>query len=722
MRTLLDLPFNKIVERFPVDFAFFKRCNEGSDGAFKHNRTFLTIIPAICANLSPRKPPRKVLIVLLGVFQLAFLLSAPIFAKDSEISRVQTAQARKNTVLAIQAFRQGKREQARKYIAESRDPLAAKLYHWLVFTEERSSWDPGLFVTLTRFIRQNPDWPGITKMTAKVEDIMPANFPSNDVLTWFKDYPPQTGRGMSRYMDALVAQGRKDEARKFMVDWWASTLTSRDQQRGLFEKYGQFLTLDAHKRRFDALLLAERYDSARAIAGVLGQGYPELAEARIALAQGKKNVEGLIKKVPGYLQSDAGLLYERIRWRHKNNQDFGAMELLHQAPDSSKIQNLEEWWEERQIIVRRLMDQGSYKSAYLLAQKHQQKDGVSFAEAEWLAGWLALRFMNKPTEALERFTAMYNQVETPISKARAAYWAGRASEAMKKEDMARGWFKKAAAYQTVYYGQLANIKLRVQDHLPKVAPPTLSRTDKDKFARNDLVQAAQLFNAAGQDGEAGRFLQAFIDAEETPKAYRYAAELAAQMGRTHEAIKIAKKATNKGLFLTAQSYPTITKWVQGIDDIEWALIHALIRQESMFDYNAYSPAGARGLMQLMPGTAKDTARKLGIAHDIAWLTERPAHNIQLGTTYMRSLLRKYNNSYPLAIAAYNAGPGRVDKWLKTYGDPRTGQISLIDWIELIPFSETRNYVQRVLEGVYVYRLRLKGVQNNPDQILFMAEN
>ncbi|MCB9976176.1 MAG: lytic transglycosylase domain-containing protein [Rhodospirillales bacterium] len=657
---------------------------------------------------------------MLTVFQLTFLPAPPLFAKDSEISRVQTIQARKNTVLAIQAFREGKKEQARKYVAESRDPLAAKLYHWLIFTEVRSSWDPGLFVTLTRFIRQNPDWPGITKLTARVEEVMPPNFPSEDVLTWFNDYPPKSSQGMSRYMDALIQQGRKDDARKFMVDWWASTLTSRDQQRDLFQKYGQYLTLDAHKRRFDALLLNHRYDSARAIAGVLGQGYPELAEARIGLAQDKRNVEGLIKKIPGYLQNDAGLLFERIRWRRKHNQDFGAMELLHQAPDPSEVQNPEEWWDEREIIIRRLLEQGSYKSAYLLAEKHMQKEGVPFAEAEWLSGWLALRFMDKPTEALERFTAMYQQVETPISKARAAYWAGRASEAMKKQDMARGWFKKAAAYQTVYYGQLASIKLRMQDHLPKVAPPTLTRSDKEKFARNDLVQIAQLFHAAGEEGDAERFLQAFIDSEGTPKAYRYAAELAAQMGQTAQAIRIAKKATSKGLFLTAQSYPTITKWVQGIDDIEWALIHALIRQESMFDYKASSPAGAQGLMQLMPGTAKDTARKLGITHDVSWLTEKPAHNILLGTTYLRGLLKRYDNSYPLAIAAYNAGPGRVDKWIETYGDPRTSQISLIDWIELIPFSETRNYVQRVLEGLYVYRLRLKGIQNDPDQVLFVA--
>lgn len=659
------------------------------------------------------------------IFHMVLLaLPAPLAAKDTEISRVQTAQARKNTIKAIEAYRAGRREVARKLIAESRDPLAAKIYHWLIFTDDdRSAWSPDLYVPLTRFIRQNPDWPGIKGMKSLAEEMMPASLPSGDVMAWFSDYPPVTARGMGRYMESMIAQGREKDARKFLTAWWADAMISRDQQRDLFKKYGEYLPLEAHKRRFDALLLkGGKDDSARAIAGVLGNGYPELAEARIALSSGKKGVEGLIKKVPKNLQSDPGLLFERLRWRRKNNEDFGAMEILHAAPDPAKVLNPEDWWKEREIIIRRQLEAGSFKSAYLLAKDHMQTDGVPYAEAQFLAGWLALRFMNKPTEAMERFSSMFGKVETPISKSRAAYWAGRAAEAMKQRDMATSWYKKAAAFQTVYYGQLAAMKLRMQNQLPKVAPPVLTRSDKEKFAANDLAQSARLFADAGMDKEFTRFMTAFIDSEDSPKAYRYAAETSAQMGNMHEAIKISKKATSKGLFLTAQSYPTITKWIEKIDSVEWALIHAVIRQESMFDYNALSSAGARGLMQLMPGTANDTARKLNVAHKGEWLTARPDHNILLGTEYMRGLLRSYANAYPLAIAAYNAGPGRVNKWVKTYGDPRKGDIDMIDWIEMIPFSETRNYVQRVMENVYVYRLRLKGIQRDPDQVILVADS
>ncbi|MCB1592010.1 MAG: lytic transglycosylase domain-containing protein [Alphaproteobacteria bacterium] len=667
---------------------------------------------------------RKV-IVSISLILCGLLLSAPVSARNTEISRVQTSAARKMTIEAIRDFRDGKKELARKRVAESRDPLAAKIYHWLIFTRDVRNWNPSHYTTLTRFIRQNPDWPGIRGLKSLAEDKMPENWPSADILGWFNDYPPRTARGMKIYIDALIAQGREKQARQILVDWWADANISRDQQRDIFQRYGNILTVEAHKRRFDSLLLkgqGHKDDSARAIAGVLGNGYPELAEARIALARGgKKGIDNLVSKVPKHLQDDPGLLFERLRWRRKNNDDFGAMEILHAEPDPGKVLNPDDWWAERQIIIRRLLEQGSYKSAYLLAEIHMQKDGLPFAEAQFLTGWLALRFMNKPTEAFERFTSMYAKVETPISKSRASYWAGRAAEAMKQKSMALKWYRNAAKFQTVYYGQLAGIKLQMRNELPKVAPPVLTRADKDKFAENDLTQAAQLFKAAGMEEESGDFLEAFIQSEDSPKAYRYGAELAAKMGDVHEAIKIAKKATGKGLFLTAQSYPTITKWIEHIDSVEWALIHSVIRQESVFDFNARSPSGARGLMQLMPGTAAETARKINVAHKGEWLTERPDHNILLGTTYLHNLLKRYDGAYPLAIAAYNAGPGRVNKWLETYGDPRKGEVDMIDWIELIPYSETRNYVQRVMENIYVYRLRLKGVQPTPEREVFMLQ-
>ena len=483
-------------------------------------------------NLYNHNKLRKALLTCLGVFLCCTsLVITSANAKNTEISRPQTAEAQEKTVLAIKAFRNKNYESARKLIAESKDPLAAKIYHWLVFTERGGSWDPDLFITLTRFIRQNPDWPSVWKLRKLAETNMPDDLPGDAALTWYEEFPPKTSKGMSRYMDALIEQGKKDQARDFLVNWWAKTLSSRDQQRDLFQKYGQYLTLDAHKRRFDALLLAGKHDSARAIGDVLGHGYPELANARIALAKRRKNVDGLIQKVPSYLQNDAGLLFERLRWRRKNNLDVGAIEILHRAPDPSLVQNPEDWWQERHIIIRRLLDKKQYTSAYLLAEKHMQTDGLPFAEAEWLAGWLALRFMNKPTEAYQHFTALYQKVSTPISRARAAYWSGRSAEGIGQKNLAEKWYKTAASFQTVYYGQLAGVELHLKDHLPKVSPPVLTKSDLNKYAENELIITALLFHEAGMPDEAGQFLQAFINYEETPKAYRYGAELAAKNGR-----------------------------------------------------------------------------------------------------------------------------------------------------------------------------------------------
>jgi soluble lytic murein transglycosylase len=358
-----------------------------------------------------------------------------------------------------------------------------------------------------------------------------------------------------------------------------------------------------------------------------------------------------------------------------------------------------------------------YESAYLLAVDHGQTDGFSFAEAEWMSGWLALRFLNSPSKAAKHFEAMYKSVTTPVSKARGAYWMGRTADVLKQKDVAVAWYKEAAKYQTVFYGQLAGAKLGLKNALPNAQAPDLSSQDIAAMNRNDMVHAAKLFHAAGMKKLSSRFLEQFAETQGTPKAYRYAAELASSMKQYYDAVKIAKDATAKGLFLTAQSYPVITDRLKNVPQ-EWALVHSLIRQESMFDPEAKSPVGALGLMQLMPATAKQVASREGIG---SGNLTNGSYNIKVGTAYLQELLDRYNGSYPLAIAAYNAGPGRVSGWLDTFGDPRgLSNDKLVDWIELMPIYETRNYVQRVMESVYVYRLRLKGIQKDPHTEIHVA--
>lgn len=602
----------------------------------------------------------------------------------------------------------GQWENARQKTAQSKDPLAAKLYHWRLFSKaEDKEWEPGLFMRLAHFIRQNPDWPGMKNLRLRAEKVMPENLGSQEIVAWFDEFPPQTSEGIGRYLDALIIEGRQKDAQKRIADWWADTLVSRELQTKIFQRFGQYLTFDAHKKRFDALLSNGHYTNARAIAGVLGQGYPELAEARIALMEKKSGVNALINKVPSYLQNDAGLLYLRLKWRREKGDDAGAIEILRAAPDPQKVRNPEDWWKERHIVIRRMLEKGQYKTAFELADKHMQTEGLAYAQAQWLAGWLALRFMKQPTQAFERFTALHEKVSTPISKSRAAYWAGRAAEGFNNKEIARDWYKKAAQYFSTYYGQMAIRILSLEEEIPRASVPSLSRADIEKFRKNDLIQAAMLYNAAGETNIASSFLQAFANEGAGPKAYRFGAELSAKMDHYHDAVKIAKRATDKGLFLTSQAYPLVSQWVRDDSGVELAFIHALIRQESMFDRNATSSAGAKGLMQLMPGTAKETAKKENISYRPDWLTDRPDYNIRLGSAYMSRLLERYDNSYALATAAYNAGPGNVDKWLNLFGDPRNKEIDLLDWIELIPIYETRNYVQRVMENLYVYRILMK---------------
>lgn len=644
------------------------------------------------------------------------------FAKDSAVNRLQSPIAKHITIQALVHIERDEWEKAHDKVAQARDPLASKLFNWLLLLNlDRKDWTDSMFARLSHFIIQNDEWPGTDRMKVTAEGVMPETLPHEGVLAWYDNFSPKTTYGLRRYMNALLATGQERRARVLLIEWWADPKISFGQQKQIFKNYGDLLPLEAHKRRFDALLYEKHYSSAQEIAKVLGDGYVALAKARIALARNKgTGLRKLIDAVPDELKRDPGLLYERLKWRRKRDMTSGALEILEDMPDTSVVINRSNWWVERHIVIRRLLADSQYERAYRLASNHIQKDGVSYAQAQWLAGWLALYFMDRPTEAYERFSVLFSKVKTPISKGRAAYWAGRSADALGQKKLARRWYKNAAEFQTTFYGQLAGSVLAMKERLPKNKAAQLSGSDRKNYKKMELIQAANLFRDVKQDQRSLQFINAFLYDHEEAKAYRFVAEMLAEQGNYHGAVKIAKKATRKGLFLTKQSYPTITKHLQGLDSAEWALVHAIIRQESAFDHKAKSHAGALGLMQLIPSTARETAQKLKISYRKAWLTDRPKYNIRLGASYIGRLISYYDGNYPLAIAAYNAGPGRVDSWIKVYGDPRKSEISLIDWIELIPIYETRNYVQRVLENVYVYRLRLKDIQRQPEQNLHVA--
>lgn len=597
-----------------------------------------------------------------------------------------------------------------------KNPLFRKLYSWLYYLDKENEKD---FDKLTKFIQRHPDWPLQRRLELRVEAILNDQVEDHRVVAWFREHAPQTTSGMRHYAKSLEQLGKKNELKIVLRQWWRDAKLSAPDQKYFIDHYGYYFSRAAHIDRLDMLLTSRHYTNAREIAARLGVGYPALAEARIALREDKGGVDDAVKKVPDYLKDNPGLLYERITWRRRHDNDEGAIKLLEKIAGMENISSQSRWWKERNILARHLINEKEYKRAYDLVSNHKQTSGFSLAQAEFLSGWLALQFLNQPYKAFEHFERLYHNVATPISRARGAYWAGRASDSLGHPDIAREWYRTAARHQTAFYGQLAIAALDNKYKPPQQLPPERDLRREAEFKKKDLVQAAKVLSRNGYRKEATYFLEKLSDNVIEEQDYLLVAELSRDLDRFDNAIRIAKNGLKRNIFLMDHAYPTIVSRLRKVDT-EWALVHALIRQESAFDYKAQSPAGARGLMQIMPATARNVARRIDVRHQTRWLTSDPNHNIKLGTAYLDQMIERFNGSYPLALAAYNAGPTRVDRWIKKYGDPRIGEIGMVDWIELIPIYETRNYVQRVMEGLYVYRLKLRHMQKNIKPTVHMA--
>ncbi len=604
---------------------------------------------------------------------------------------------------ALKQASKGDWTQAQAIMNRSSDMAAKETVNWYAYSKGVSNKS---FQEMANFIDTHQDWPYMDQIQRHAEDRIGGQS-AGLLIGFFDRHEPLTGKGMESYLQALSQQGQTTKLQKIINAWWPAANLSRDDQRSLYQGYGRYIKTASHKARLNYLLDKGWYDSASGIAGVLEGGYPALVRAREALRQQSRNASSSLNTVPRSLIDDEGLLFDRLQWRRRKDLNQGAIEILAKAPPANQMQNPAAWWKERHIIVRRLIEEKKYQQAYRLASAHKQTEGFPLLQAEWVSGWLALEFVNEPWKAFEHFEKLYKSAETPISKARGAYWAGRASEKLDHREIAVEWYQVAARYPEVFYGQLAAEKSGVKRHInfsnniKPVLPPQYKHQE----------QAAIWMNEAGLKNEADAFLLRLSMEVQTPNAYKYLATLAERMGKDYMAIKIAQSLQKeKDVTLYDVLYPNRAPDLKNVTNVEWAFAHAIMRQESRFDQNAISHAGARGLMQLMPATAQEVASRRGITHQTGWLTAKPAHNITLGSTYLRQMLDRFGGNYAMAAAAYNAGPGRVDRWIKEFGDPRRGQVDLINWIEQIPIYETRNYVQRVLEGVDVYRDRLKGQQ------------
>lgn len=632
---------------------------------------------------------------LVPIIALLFLASSPYRVSWAQNLNAEDARLAK---LAFAAADKGKWSEVAGIKPRIRNNVLVKLLDWMDLSRSDAPLD---FVRLDSFLQTNPYWPNRTNLRSKAEMALPDYMPHSAILGWFKKEEPQTFIGGWRLAAAYQATKQQDKAKAMAQKAWREWPGRSQDEEEFLKTFGRSLTAADYQARLKMYLWREDYEGAKRMYSRLPGEWASLGRAQQALMQGKSNALTLLKQVPAKVRREAVLLYAEARYYRRNNNEAKAPQSLFPLP--ATIDRPDLFWGELERAVRIALENKNYELAYKLARGHAASSGASFAEGEWLAGWIALRFQKDAERALNHFTALYQGVTSPISRGRGAYWAGVAARATKNEAAATQWFQRGTAYPTTFYGQLsiANLGSKAQFGLPPSKKPT--KAEANRMRNYDMVIAVRMLAEIQQKGWQRPFLLRMAELAASEGELHFVADLAAEIGRPDLAIEVAKAGRSNGFELVDHLFPVQAH--SSIGNVEKALVLAIIKQESSFDPHAKSSAGALGLMQLMPATAKHMANRLKISYDKNKLTS-PAYNVQLGSAYVDNMLERWQGSYVLSIASYNAGPGRVSEWLAKNGMPgRKGQ-DIVDWIEQIPFSETRNYVQRVMENLQIYRLRL----------------
>ena len=626
-----------------------------------------------------------------------------IFAGSLSVVSAQTpAKNGEGLAAALSAASSGQWENAADIAARNQDPIAREIIEW---TRLRAG--KGSFAEYEAFLSANPDWSGLPLLQKVSEEAIPDDLNPRRVVDYFQIQKPQTGWGVLRLANAHLSLGNPSEAASEVTRAWREFSLSEEEQDALWRGFPK--TLEPHNaERLDRLLWQRKSTEAGRMLPLVSAAERQLAEVRIALQREKNGVDALIAALPAASKNSAGLAYDRFRWRvGKDNWDSAHDMLVERSVSLESVGRPEYWSDRRRTYARRAMRAGDNRTAYFLASQHfLTPDQDGYSDLEWLAGFLALRKLDDPARAVKHFENFRRSIASPISVGRAGYWLGRAYEAMGDSVNARSSYALGATYQTSFYGQLAAERAGLapdQSVAGKDIPPDWT---KQAFLRSDSVRAGFLLHFAGDQRQTRRFLIHASESMALPERAALA-QLALDLGSPNTALKIAKEAAVNGDVIPAYYYPlTDLAGFKGAVPPELAL--AIARQESEFDPDAQSPVGALGLMQVMPTTGKSVAKDLGVSFSTKRLAGDWEFNARIGTAYLAEMLERYDGSTLLAAAAYNAGPHRADRWIADYGDPRSLKVDAIDWIETIPFRETRNYVMRVNEALFIYRARLSG--------------
>ncbi|WP_146144739.1 lytic transglycosylase domain-containing protein [Phreatobacter cathodiphilus] len=599
------------------------------------------------------------------------------------------------------AARRGSAEQATAARDQIRDPVAKVLAEWMILR----AIDTVGFERQAAFLRANPAFPASQRIRLRAEgSLLDNNAGPDAVRAFFQGNPPRSAKGRIAYAIALKRAGDGARALRLAKEVWHESDLSSDSEERLLAVFGSSLTAADHKMRLDRMLHENEPATALRAAQRLGGGQTALARAFLAVGGQKPNGGALLAQVPASLHRDPAYLFARAQWLRREDRAAEAAAILVSAPrDPAVLGKAEDWWVERRAMVRKLLDAGQARTAYQVAATHAVRSGGHRVDAEAHAGWLALRHLNDPATAIRHFEAARQAATTPMSQSRASYWLGRAHEAAGHQGPARAHYEAAARHATHYYGQLARAKLGLAD-LP------IRRPQSTTPASAAYAHALSLLYRLDERDMARAILADLGMRASDHGTLNAAAEVAARARDARGVVTLGKLANNRGLPFDLHAFPThgIPNYAHVGPEVDRAVVYAIARQESTFDHRAVSHAGARGLLQLMPATARATARSHGLPFDQGRLTSDPAYNARLGAAHLGELVAEFNGSYILTFVAYNAGRSRAREWIQKYGDPRDPRVDPVDWVERIPFTETRNYVQRVMENVQVYRARLGG--------------
>ena len=664
---------------------------------------------------SQKKEEIKIITVKKNKKEINFLIpkSKPLIVK-SEKSVVQKSSkyySQKDYDIAKKSIQAMEKSQWTTALKNSKNAKDKSIYNFIQWRHLLTTGNQATFYDYMTFIQNNKDYPRISRIKYLAEQKLSTDKISpKKIINWFGVDEPLSGYGMLVLGESFIQTGDSEKGIALIKRGWITAELSRASMKSLSKKYRKYLDSKDYINRADYLAWENKYWDLKRMLPYLPKDYQLLYTARQILMSKSYGVDQAIKNVPQKFKNDAGLNHDRLKWRRKRGRIDSSLEILFSIKNNKDyLVRPDKWWVERAIMSRALIYKNKYETAYKVASQHSLDKGSEFAEAEWLSGWIALSFLNDPILAVDHFNNFYQNVSYPISLARGAYWLGRSYEKIGDKRQSEDWYREATKYLTTYYGQLAFLKINPSQNFELEEQADVKDDYRKYFYNKELVKITHLLNELNKDKYTKNILRHLANDNIASGSEILAAELATNISRYDFAIQVSKLASYEKRFHNTFNYPIISvpQYVNGRKIPETAFILSLIRQESEFDMRANSHVGAQGLMQIMPYTAKLVAKQAKLPYSKSRLTSDPEYNINLGSHYIAGLILQYDGAYPFATAAYNAGPKRVKHWKKINKDPQKKQIDFVDWVELIPFKETRNYVQRVMENYNVYRYILE---------------